>query len=85
MHVNVFPNLLNTIEVNQSVANLRDRANLQTKDKTFIPKVSFLRRLDCITKQKLIGWSLKMKIKMPLVYTLGIYYQVEITIFFYNL
>ena len=28
--------------------NLRDRDNLRTKDKRPVPKVSFVRRLDCI-------------------------------------
>ena len=29
--------------------NLRDRDNLRAKDKRPVPKVSFVRRLDCIT------------------------------------
>ena len=33
---------------NQNMVNLRDRDNLRRKDKRPVPKVSFVRRFDCI-------------------------------------
>ena len=33
--------------------NLQDRDNLRTKDKRPVPKVSFVRRLDCIYFNKI--------------------------------
>ena len=37
----------NTIKMGWKIMNLRDRDNLRAKDKRPIPKVSFVRRLDC--------------------------------------
>ena len=38
-------------DIQSNVMNLRDRDNLRRKDKKPVPKVSFVRRFDCIHKQ----------------------------------
>ena len=45
MHFSAFTNLLRIM--GWKIMNLRDRDNLRAKNKSTVPKVSFVRRLDC--------------------------------------
>jgi hypothetical protein len=40
--------ILNIVEMIIMMVNLRDKDNLQTKDREPVPNVSFVRRFDCI-------------------------------------